>query len=179
MHPDLEEILFTEEQLTTAIRDLGKKLTEDYADKNPLFICVLKGAVMFMADLVKRVEIPLEMDFMAISSYGASSKSSGVVRILKDLDRSVEGRHLVIVEDIVDTGLTLAYLKESLLHRRAESVKVVTLFDKPEGRKVDITPDYCCFQVPNAFIVGYGLDYAEHYRNLPFVGVLKRDVYVE
>ncbi|KPV43458.1 hypoxanthine phosphoribosyltransferase [Alicyclobacillus ferrooxydans] len=179
MHPDLEEILFTEEQLMKAIGELGAQLSHDYKDKNPLFICVLKGAVMFMADLVKRVDVPMEMDFMAISSYGASSKSSGVVRILKDLDRSVEGRDLVIVEDIVDTGLTLAYLKENLLHRRAASVKVVTLFDKPEGRKVEIKPDYCCFEVPNAFIVGYGLDYAEHYRNLPFVGVLKRDVYVE
>lgn len=179
MHPDLEEILFTEEQLMKAIGELGAQLSHDYKDKNPLFICVLKGAVMFMADLVKRVDVPMEMDFMAISSYGASSKSSGVVRILKDLDRSVEGRDLVIVEDIVDTGLTLAYLKENLFHRRAASVKVVTLFDKPEGRKVEIKPDYCCFEVPNAFIVGYGLDYAEHYRNLPFVGVLKRDVYVE
>ena len=179
MHPDLEEILFTEEQLMKAIGDLGAELSRDYKDKNPLFVCVLKGAVMFMADLVKRVDVPLEMDFMAISSYGASSKSSGVVRILKDLDRSVEGRDLVIVEDIVDTGLTLAYLKENLLHRRANSVKVVTLFDKPEGRKVEIKPDYCGFRVPNAFIVGYGLDYAEHYRNLPFVGVLKRDIYAE
>lgn len=179
MHPDLEEILFTEEQLMTRIGELGRELTRDYADQNPLFICVLKGAVMFMADLMKRVEIPLEMDFMAISSYGDSSRSSGVVRILKDLERSVEGRHLVIVEDIVDTGLTLAYLKESLIHRRAKSVKVVTLFDKLDGRKVEITPDYSGFEVPNAFIVGYGLDYAEHYRNLPFVGVLKRNVYVE
>lgn len=179
MHPDLEEILFTEEQLMTGTRELGAQLSRDYAGKNPLFICVLKGAVMFMADLVKRVEIPMEMDFMAISSYGASSQSSGVVRILKDLDRTVEGRDIVIVEDIIDTGLTLAYLKEVLIHRRANSVKVATLFDKPEGRKVDIKPDYSCFQVPNAFIVGYGLDYAEHYRNLPFVGVLKPDVYVE
>lgn len=179
MHPDLEEILFTEEQLMKGIESLGEQLTRDYEGKNPLFICVLKGAVMFMADLVKRVKIPMEMDFMAISSYGASSQSSGVVRILKDLDTSVEGRDIVIVEDIVDTGLTLSYLKESLIHRRANSVKIATLFDKPEGRKVDITPDYSCFTVPNAFIVGYGLDYAEHYRNLPFVGVLKRDVYVE
>ncbi|QSO47951.1 hypoxanthine phosphoribosyltransferase [Alicyclobacillus mengziensis] len=178
MHPDLEEILFTEEQLMNAVGELGTQLSQDYAGKNPLFICVLKGAVMFMADLVKRIDIPMEMDFMAISSYGASSKSSGVVRILKDLDRSVEGRDLVIVEDIIDTGLTLAYLKEILQHRRAKSVKVAALFDKPEGRQVDIVPDYKCFDVPNAFIVGYGLDYAEHYRNLPFVGVLKPDVYV-
>lgn len=179
MHPDLEEILFTEEQLQTSIRTLGETLSRDYEGKNPLFVCVLKGAVMFMADLVKHVTIPMEMDFMAISSYGASSKSSGVVRILKDLDRPIEGRDIVIVEDIVDTGLTLAYLKESLLHRRARSVQVAALFDKPEGRRVDITPDYWCYKVPNAFIVGYGLDYAEQYRNLPFVGVLKRDIYVD
>lgn len=134
---------------------------------------------MFMADLVKKVDIPMEMDFMAVSSYGDSSRSSGVVRILKDLDRPVEGRHVVIVEDIVDTGLTLAYLKEVLIHRRAASVEIVTLFDKPEGRKVDITPTYYGFVVPNEFIVGYGLDYAEQYRNLPFVGVLKREIYVK
>jgi len=178
MHPDLDEVLFTEEQLMRSIRSLGERLSQDYEHSNPLFICVLKGAVMFMADLVKQVTVPLEMDFIAISSYGASSKSSGVVRILKDLDRSVEGRDIVIVEDIVDTGLTLAYLKEIFIHRRANSVKVAALFDKPEGRKVEIQPDYYCFQVPNAFIVGYGLDYAEHYRNLPFVGVLKPSVYI-
>ncbi|MCL6454571.1 MAG: hypoxanthine phosphoribosyltransferase [Alicyclobacillus sp.] len=178
MHPDLEQVLFTEDQLMAEIRALGARLSADYAGRNPLFVCVLKGAVMFMTDLVKHVTVPLEMDFIAISSYGASSKSSGVVRILKDLDRPVEGRDIVIVEDIVDTGLTLAYLKESLQHRRAQSVRVVTLFDKPEGRKVDIQPDYACFQVPNAFIVGYGLDYAERYRNLPFVGILKPSVYI-
>jgi hypoxanthine phosphoribosyltransferase len=130
-----------------------------------------------MVDLVKRMEIPLEMDFMAISSYGDSSQSTGVVRILKDLDRPVEGRHVLIVEDIVDTGLTLAYLKETLLHRHASSVRVVALFDKPEGRKVEISIDYCGYTVPNDFIVGYGLDYAEKYRNLPYVGVLKPEVY--
>lgn len=177
MHPDLETILFPEEQLMEGIQSLGAQLSRDYEDKNPLFICVLKGAVMFMADLVKHVSIPMEMDFMAISSYGDSSRSSGVVRILKDLDRSIEGRDIVIVEDIVDTGLTLAYLKEILIHRRANSVKVAALFNKREGRKIDIEPDYCCFDVPNAFIVGYGLDYAEQYRNLPFVGVLKPSIY--
>jgi hypoxanthine phosphoribosyltransferase len=130
-----------------------------------------------MADLVKHIDIPMEMDFMAISSYGASSKSSGVVRILKDLDRSIEGRHVVVVEDIVDTGLTLAYLRDILMHRRAASVKVAAMFDKPEGRSVDISPDYCGFPVPNEFIVGYGLDYAEQYRNLPYVGILKPEIY--
>ena len=178
MHPDLEKILFDEQQIDGVVRELGIQLSADYKDKQPIVICVLKGAVLFMADLVKRMEISLEIDFMAISSYGASSQSSGVVRILKDLDRSVEGRHVLIVEDIVDTGLTLAYLKEVLLHRRATSVQVVTLFDKPEGRKVDIDVDYCGYTVPNEFIVGYGLDYAERYRNLPYVGVLKPEVYL-
>ncbi len=178
MHPDLEKILFDEQQIDGVVRELGIQLSADYKGKQPVVICVLKGAVLFMADLVKRMEISLEIDFMAISSYGASSQSSGVVRILKDLDRSVEGRHVLIVEDIVDTGLTLAYLKEVLLHRRATSVQVVTLFDKPEGRKVDIDVDYCGYTVPNEFIVGYGLDYAERYRNLPYVGVLKPEVYL-
>lgn len=179
MHPHLEKVLFSEEQILSQVTALGQQLSTDYSEKNPLFICILKGAVMFMADLVKKVDIPMEMDFMAVSSYGDSSRSSGVVRILKDLDRPVEGRHVVIVEDIVDTGLTLAYLKEVLIHRRAASVEIVTLFDKPEGRKVDITPTYYGFVVPNEFIVGYGLDYAEQYRNLPFVGVLKREIYVK
>ncbi|MCL6517386.1 hypoxanthine phosphoribosyltransferase [Alicyclobacillus sp.] len=177
MHPDLEKVLFSEEEILDCVRRMGEQLSVEYEGKNPLFICVLKGAVLFMADLVKRVTIPLEMDFMAISSYGAASKSSGVVRILKDLERPVEGRHVVIVEDIIDTGLTLAYLKEILLHRRAASVKVAALFDKPEGRKMEIEADYRGFIVPNEFIVGYGLDYAERYRNLPYVGVLKPEVY--
>lgn len=177
MHPDVERILFDEQTISQKVEQLGAQLSADYRGKNPLFICILKGAVLFMADLVKRVDLRLEMDFMAISSYGASSESSGVVRIIKDLDRSIEGRHVVIVEDIVDTGLTLKYLRETLLHRHAESVRIVSLFDKPSGRKVDIAPDYCGFTVPNAFIVGYGLDYAEQYRNLPFVGVLKSDIY--
>lgn len=177
MHPDLERILFDEKVILEKVSQLGEQLSKDYWGKNPLFICILKGAVMFMTDLVKHVEVPIEMDFMAISSYGASSQSSGVVRILKDLDRSIEGCDVVIVEDIVDTGLTLKYLRDTLLHRRAASVRIVSLFDKPGGRKVDIAPDYYGFTVPNAFIVGYGLDYAERYRNLPFVGVLKKDIY--
>lgn len=179
MHSDLAKVLFTEQDISDRVAELGRQLSQDYAGKNPLFICILKGAVMFMADLVKRVDIPLEMDFMATSSYGASSKSSGVVRILKDLERPVEGRYVVLVEDIVDTGLTLKYLRETMLHRQAASVKIVSLFDKPAGRAVDITPDYYGFEVPNEFIVGYGLDYAEHYRNLPYVGILKPEVYAK
>src|SRR5579875_353172 len=177
MHSDVEKILFDERQISSRIADLGKQMSGDYAGRNPLFICILKGAVMFMADLVKHIDVPMEMDFMATSSYGASSKSSGVVRIMKDLDRPVEGRHVVLVEDIVDTGLTLKYLRDAMVHRQAASVKIVSLFDKPEGRKVDIKPDYFGFEVPNEFIVGYGLDYAEQYRNLPYVGVLKPEIY--
>lgn len=177
MHNHIKDILFTEEQIQSRIVELGARVAQDYADKNPLVICVLKGAVLFMADLVKRMEIPLEMDFMAISSYGVSTKSSGVVRILKDLETGLEGRHVLIVEDIVDTGLTLSYLRDSLLRRNAASVRIVTLFDKPSGRKIEIKPDYLGFQVPDEFIVGYGLDYAEKYRNLPYVGILKPEIY--
>lgn len=177
MHPDLERILFDERAILDKVEQLGRRIASDFRDKNPLFICILKGAAMFMTDLVKRIDVPLEMDFMAISSYGSSSQSSGVVRILKDLDGSIDKRHVVIVEDIVDTGLTLKYIRDAMIHRGAGSVSIVSLFDKPSGRKVDIQPDYFGFTVPNAFIVGYGLDYAERYRNLPFVGVLKSDIY--
>lgn len=177
MHNDMKKILFTEEQIQERIKSLGKQLSQEYDGKNPLVICVLKGAVLFMADLVKNMDVPLEMDFMAISSYGVSTQSSGVVRILKDLETSLEGRHVLIVEDIVDTGLTLSYLRDSLLRRNTASVKIVTLFDKPNGRKIEIVPDYSGFEVPNEFIVGYGLDYAEKYRNLAYVGILKPEVY--
>jgi hypoxanthine phosphoribosyltransferase len=179
MHADLEKLLFDEATIAARVAELGGQISKDFAGRNPLFICVLKGAVMFMADLAKRIEIPMEMDFMATSSYGASSKSSGIVRIMKDLDRSIEGRHVILVEDIVDTGLTLKYLKETLLHRQAASVTIVSMFDKPSGRAVDIKPDYYGFEVPNEFIVGYGLDYAEQYRNLSCVGVLKPEVYAK
>lgn len=177
MHADLEKVLFDETTIMARVAELGGQISNDFAGKQPLFICILKGAVMFMADLAKRIEIPMEMDFMATSSYGASSKSSGVVRIMKDLERSIEGRHVILVEDIVDTGLTLKYLRETLLHRQAASVTIVSMFDKPSNRAVDIKPDYYGFEVPNEFIVGYGLDYAELYRNLPCVGVLKPEIY--
>lgn len=179
MNGDVKEVLFTEEQIARRIRELGGEIAEDYRGLRPLVVGVLKGAVLFMAELVKRMDIPLEMDFIAISSYGASTKSSGVVRILKDLEQDVAGRHVLIVEDIVDSGLTLSYLRDVLLRRNAASVKVAALFDKPERRVVEIRPDYCGFTVPNAFLVGYGLDYAERYRNLPFVGILKEEVYQE
>ncbi|MCG7410757.1 hypoxanthine phosphoribosyltransferase [Paenibacillus sp. ACRRX] len=179
MHNDIEKVVFSEEQIQTRVKELGEQLSRDYAGKQPLAICILKGAFIFMADLVKRVDVPVEMDFMAVSSYGASTKSSGVVRIIKDLDVSVEGRDVLIVEDIIDTGLTLSYLIEVLQGRKANSIKVVTLFDKPARRSVNMEADYKGFVLPDEFIVGYGLDYAEQYRNLPYIGVLKPEIYTD
>lgn len=177
MHKDIQEILFSEEQIQAKIAELGEQLSRDYEGRNPLVICVLKGAFIFMADLVKRMTIPLAVDFMAVSSYGASTKSSGVVKIIKDLDEPVEGRDILIVEDIIDSGLTLSYLIDVLERRNAHSVRVVALFDKPGRRTVDLEPDYKGFTIPDAFVVGYGLDYAETYRNLPYVGILKSEIY--
>jgi hypoxanthine phosphoribosyltransferase len=177
MHQDMKEILITEEEIQNKVAELGRIISEDYKGLNPLCICVLKGAVPFMADLTRKIEIPLEMDYMAVSSYGSSTKSSGVVRILKDLDMPVEGRHVLIVEDIIDSGLTLSYLVDLLKGRNPASIKIVTLLDKPSRRTVDLKPDYSGFVIPDAFVVGYGLDYSEKYRNLPYIGVLKEEVY--
>ena len=174
---DIEKVLISEEELQAKIVELGNQLTIDYKDKFPLAIGVLKGAMPFMADLLKRVDAHLEMDFMDVSSYGNSTVSSGEVKIVKDLNTSVEGRDILIVEDIIDSGLTLSYLKELFIYRKANSVKIVTLLNKPSGRKVDIEADYIGFDVPDAFVVGYGLDYMEKYRNLPYVGVLKPEIY--
>ncbi|MFD2170251.1 hypoxanthine phosphoribosyltransferase [Tumebacillus lipolyticus] len=177
MHTDVQEILFTEDEVSAKVRELGEQITRDTEGQDLLVIGILKGAAMFMSDLVKRIDRVVEFDFMAVSSYGKSSESTGVVRIIKDLDKSIEGRHVLIVEDIIDSGLTLHYLKNLLLQRNAASVKVAALLDKPERRKVEILPDYLGFSVPDHFIVGYGLDFAERYRNLPYVGVLKPEVY--
>ncbi|KOP65715.1 hypoxanthine phosphoribosyltransferase [Bacillus sp. FJAT-18019] len=177
MQNDIQEILISEEEIHAKIKELGSKLSAEYVGRNPLVICVLKGAFIFMADLVKSITVPLELDFMAVSSYGASTKSSGVVKIIKDLDASVEGRDVLIVEDIIDSGLTLSHLIELLKSRKAKSVCVVTLFDKPARRTVDLQADYTGFVLPDAFVVGYGLDYAEHYRNLPYIGILKPEIY--
>jgi len=174
---DIKQILLTQEQLQEKVKELGKQITEDYKGRTPLVICVLKGAFIFMADLVKQIEIPIEIDFMAVSSYGTSTKSTGVVKIVKDLDASVEGRDVLIVEDIIDSGLTLSYLIDVLERRNALSVSVVTLLDKPERRSVDLEVDYKGFVLPDEFVVGYGLDYAEKYRNLPYIGVLKPEIY--
>ncbi len=177
MHEDISEVLHDEAEIQAKIDELAQQLKAELEHKNPLVICILKGAFIFMADLVKRLDFPLEIDFMDVSSYGQSTESSGIVKIIKDLDTSVEGRHVLIVEDIIDSGLTLRYLVDVLKGRRAQSVSIVTLFDKPEGRKVELNADYTGFTLPNSFVVGYGLDYAEKYRNLPYIGILKQSVY--
>ncbi|WP_019395104.1 hypoxanthine phosphoribosyltransferase [Priestia filamentosa] len=177
MKEDIKEVLISEEQLQEKVKELGKVLSEEYKDRFPLAIGVLKGAMPFMGDLLKRVDTYLEMDFLDVSSYGNSTVSSGEVKIIKDLDTSVEGRDILIIEDIIDSGLTLSYLVELFRYRKAKSIKIVTLLDKPSGRKSDIEADYIGFEVPNAFVVGYGLDYQEKYRNLPYIGVLKPEVY--
>ncbi|MFJ8259933.1 hypoxanthine phosphoribosyltransferase [Peribacillus asahii] len=177
MKNDIEKVLITEEELQSKIKELAVQLEKDYEDKFPLAVGVLKGALPFMSDLLKRMDTHLEMDFMDVSSYGNSTVSSGEVKIVKDLNASVEGRDVLIIEDIIDSGLTLSYLAELFRYRKAKSVRIVTLLDKPTGRKVDIKPDYAGFIVPDAFVVGYGLDYAERYRNLPYIGVLKPEIY--
>jgi hypoxanthine phosphoribosyltransferase len=179
MIEDIKDILIDEKTLQERVIGIAKELSEEYKDKNPLVICVLKGAVVFMADLIKHMDIPLEIDFMAVSSYGSETKTTGEVRILKDLDKSVDGRHLIIVEDIVDSGFTLSYLIKMFKDRNIKSVRVCTLLDKPERRKSGVNIHYVGFVVPDEFVVGYGLDYAEKYRNLPFIGVLKEEIYTD
>src|SRR5690625_332112 len=179
MHNDIEKVLITEEEIEAKCGEIGRMLTEEYKDKFPLLIGVLKGATPFMADLSRCIETHVEMDFMAVSSYGSRTTSSGEVRILKDLDAKVEGRDIIIVEDIIDSGLTLSYLVDLFKYRQANSVKIVTLLDKPAGRNAKITADIVGFEVPNEFVVGYGLDYDERYRNLPYIGILKKEVYDE
>lgn len=174
---DMAEILVSEEELQATIKKLGATLTKDYEGKNPLVICILKGAIFFMADLVRAMDCNLEIDFMDVSSYGNEFESSGEVRILKDLSQSVKDRHVIIVEDIIDTGRTLAHIVDLLKHRQASSVKIVTLLDKPERRVEAIEADYVGIEVPNKFVVGYGLDFKQFYRNLPCIGVLKPEFY--
>lgn len=177
MHPDALKILVTEKEIASRVKELGGLISRDYEDKKLLAIGILKGAVIFLADLVRHLTIPVELDFMAVSSYGKSSESSGVVRILKDLEHSIEGKHVLIVEDIVDTGLTLKYLKENLETRNPASLKVCTLLDKPDRRKVNVEVDYNGFIIPDEFVVGYGLDYRERYRNQKDILILKQEVY--
>lgn len=177
MNQDIEKILISEDELQDKVKELGTILSDEYKDRFPLVVGVLKGALPFMSDLIKRMDIYLEIDFMDVSSYGKGTVSSGEVKIIKDLDTSVEGRDILIIEDIIDSGLTLSYLVNLFHYRKAKSIKIVTLLDKPEGRKVDIKADLFGFTIPNEFVVGYGLDYAEKYRNLPYIGVLKPEVY--
>lgn len=179
MHNDIEEILFTEEEIQKRVRELGDIITKDYKGKDLLAICVLKGAVFFMTDLLKRIDLPAEIDFMAVSSYGSDTTSSGEVRILRDLEKSVNKRNILIVEDIIDTGFTLKKLKKNLEQRGAQSVKIVALLNKEARREVDLHADYCGFDIPDYFVVGYGLDFDERYRNLPYIGYLKKEVYEE
>ena len=177
MLKDVERILITSEEIGARVRELGLQISNDYAGQDILMIGVLRGAVVFMSDLARAIKRPIDIDFMAISSYGLSTNSSGVVRILKDLDEVVQGRHLLIIEDIIDSGLTLNYLVENLKSRKPASVRICTLLSKPDRRKVDVQVDYNGFIIPDYFVVGYGLDYAGKYRNLPFIGVLKPEIY--
>jgi hypoxanthine phosphoribosyltransferase len=174
---DVERILITSEEIGARVRELGQQITNDYAGQEILMIGVLRGAVIFMADLARSIKRPMDIDFMAISSYGLSTNSSGVVRIIKDLDEVVEGRHILIIEDIIDSGLTLNYLVDNIKSRKPASVRICTLLSKPDRRKVNVTVDYNGFIIPDHFVVGYGLDYAGKYRNLPFIGVLKPEIY--
>lgn len=174
---DVKEILFDEETLAGMVEELGARITGDYHGEDLLVIGILKGANIFMGDLIRKINLPIQIDFMAVSSYGHSTESSGVVKINKDLDCEIENRHVLIVEDIVDSGLTLKYLAENLMTRGPKSLKICTLLDKPERRKAQIKIDYKGFDIPDVFIVGYGIDYAEKYRNLPFIASLKEEVY--
>ena len=178
IYRDLERILVTKEEIAEKVREVGRQITRDYAGKEPVMVCILKGASIFFADLIREIELPVSADFMAISSYGSATKTTGVVRVLKDLDRDILGRDVIIVEDIVDSGITLSYLKKILLQRGAASLRVAALLDKSARRKVpDLTVDYVCFDFPDAFVVGYGLDFDQRYRNLPDIGVLSPSVY--
>jgi hypoxanthine phosphoribosyltransferase len=175
---DIAEVLITREQLQTRIAELGQQIKGDYATLNPMLVCVLKGALLFLSDLLRALDMPCEIEFMAISSYGGKhTESTGVVRIVMDLARSIENRHVLIVEDIVDTGRTLTYMLENLRTRRPASLKVCALLDKPSRRQAHVPLDYIGFPIPDKFVVGYGLDFDEHYRNLPYVGVLKPEKY--
>lgn len=174
---DVAEILITRDQIAAKTAELGQQITEDYRGRDLLLVCILKGGMMFLADLMRHIGVPLEIDFMAVSSYGARTMSSGIVRILMDLETNIERRNVLIVEDIIDTGRTLKYITENLATRRPAELKICTLLNKPARRTIEIPLDYVGFEIPDRFVIGYGLDYGEIYRNLPFVGVLKPEVY--
>ena len=176
-HPDVDRVLLDEQQIRDRLAELGEQIAADYAEEPPVLVGVLRGAVMVMADLARQIDLKVEMDWMAVSSYGSGTKSSGVVRILKDLSGDISGRRVLIVEDIIDSGLTLKWLLSNLRSRGPKSVEIATLLRKPEAARVEIDVKYVGFDIPNEFVVGYGLDHAENYRNLPYVGVLARSVY--
>ena len=177
--PDVQEVLITSSEIQEKVCELGERITEDYRGERPLLVGVLRGAVIVLGDLMRNIDLPCEIDFMDISSYGTGTSSSGVVRILKDLEEDITGRHVLIVEDIIDTGLTLSYLRRSLLARRPASLEVCALLTKPSRRRVELDVKYIGFEVPDEFVVGYGLDYAGAYRNLPDICVLKPEVFAE
>ena len=177
MQDDILKVLLSQQEIADKVCEIGKQITKDYEGKNLLMVSVLKGSVVFMADLMRAVDTPARIDFMSVSSYGSGTKTSGVVKIVKDLDMNLEGYDLLLVEDILDSGATLSYLKELLTARQPKSIRIATLLDKPERRKSNITADYKGFEIPDEFVVGYGLDYDEDYRNLPYIGVLKPEAY--
>ena len=177
LREDMTSILLTEEEIRQRVHQLGEEISRDYDGKEPLFVGVLKGCFVFMADLMRQVTIPCSMDFMAVSSYGNATTTTGAVKINKDLSQDIEGRHIVIVEDILDSGVTLSYLTGYLQNRKPASITIATLLDKPSRRRAPVYAKYAGFQVPDAFVVGYGLDFAEKYRNLPYIGILKPEIY--
>ena len=177
MNCDIANVLYDEVALSQRIRELGTEISRDYEEKRPVLVSILRGGVVFLADLMRSITIPMEIDFMSVSSYGVSTKSSGVVRIRKDIDTDLTGRHVIVVEDIVDSGLSLAYIRDYLTKHNPASLRICALLDKPNAHKSDIVVDYLGFSIGNEFVVGFGLDYAETYRNLPYVGVLKEEVY--
>ncbi len=177
MKNDIAKVLISEQELAEKVKELGAQISRDYEGKDLMMVSVLKGSVVFMADLMRAITINASIDFMSVSSYGSGTKTTGVVRIIKDLNDDLNGKDILIVEDILDSGMTLSYLTKHILGKGASSIKIATLLDKPERRKVDVYPDYKGFVVPDEFVVGYGLDYDEKYRNLPYVGVLKPEIY--
>ena len=177
MHEDCERILITEEQIASRVREVAEAIDRDFSDKTPLVVGILKGSIIFYSDIIRRLSMPVDIDFMVVSSYGAGTVSSGKLKIKKDLDNSVKGRDVLIIEDIIDSGFTLANLKTLLHERGAATVKIATLLNKSSRREYDIAPDYNCFYIENEFVIGYGLDYNERYRNLPYIGILKRSIY--
>ncbi|WP_125445665.1 hypoxanthine phosphoribosyltransferase [Streptococcus sanguinis] len=179
LEQDIKKILISHDEIVDAAKKLGQQLTKDYQDKNPIFVGILKGSVPFMAELIKHIDTHIELDFMLVSSYHGGTASSGVINVIKDIDQDITGRDILFVEDIIDTGQTLKNLCNLFKERNAASVKIATLLDKPEGRIVEINADYTCFTIPNEFVVGYGLDYNENYRNIPYIGILKEEVYTK